>query len=298
MMKLLIKILLFFISILLLQSCKSVDLRSDYLVNNPDQADTKGRELLETSMKKMGYDKFSNTDVYEVTAQFNWKKGWLVMPMNAFPGNNKNDLQFRFATNTFDGQLEYLEGRKKGIIQGLQSWQGYKTSNDKDRFKKHQHDRYIWGLATYHYILESPFRMLEATVIRYAGEKEFENKQYDLVYATWGSEAPNNQYDRWLIYINKETGFIDLTEVTINDFFITMPKGLQHGTVRFDRRETSIGTYLPSKVSIQLLSPKKEESYVYYFTLSEYKFDEFNKDLLYPLEGLPLYGNSKPNEAH
>ncbi|WP_299433523.1 hypothetical protein [uncultured Aquimarina sp.] len=293
-MKLLIRLPLYFMFILMIQSCGSVDLRSDYLISNPNQADTKGRGLLEASMEKMGYNKFSKTDVYEVTAQFNWKKGWLVMPMNAFPGNNKNDLQFRFATNTFDGQLEYLEGRKKGVIQGLQSWQGYKSHSKKDELKKHEHDRYIWGLATYHYILESPFRILDATIIRYAGEKEFENKQYDLVYATWGSEEPNSKYDRWLIYINKETGFIDLTEVTINDFFITMPKGLQHGTVRFDRKETSIGAHLPSKISIQLLSPKKEEGYVYYFTLSNYKFDGFNKDILYPIEGLPLYGNSKP----
>ncbi|MFD2563774.1 hypothetical protein [Aquimarina rubra] len=296
-MKSFIKLLVLPTLLLIIQSCGSVDLRSDYLLSNPNQTDIKGRELLETSMKKMGYDKFSKTDVYEVTAQFNWKKGWLIMPMNAFPGNNKNDLQFRFATNTFDGQLEYLEGRKKGVIQGLQSWQGYKIKNENDELKQHKHDRYIWGLATYHYILEAPFRMLDATIIRYAGEREFENQQYDLVYATWGSEEPNNQYDRWLIYINKETGFIDLTEVTINDFFIKMPKGLQHGTVRFDLKKTNIGTYLPNKISIQLLSPKKEDSYVYYFTLSDYKFDGFNKDILYPIGGLPMYGNSKPYES-
>ncbi len=287
--------LLFTITLLfVLQSCKSVDLRSEYLLERPNQAESTGRELLQASMEKMGYDKLAETQVYEVTAQFKWKGVWLTMPMNAFPGNNKKDLQFRFATNTFDGQLEYLEGRKKGVIQGMQSWQGYKTKAGSDVIKEHEHDRYLWGLATYHYILESPKRMLDATIIRYAGEKELDGNAYDLVYATWGSEAPNNDYDRWLIYINKETGFIDLTEVTINDFFITMPKGMQHGTVRFEREKTSLGAYLPSKVQIQLLGPKKEENYVYYFTLKEYKFDTFDKQLLYPIAGLPEYGNSKP----
>ncbi|MEL6919211.1 MAG: hypothetical protein AAFO99_15955 [Bacteroidota bacterium] len=280
-----------------LQSCKSVDLRSQYLLERPDKQETKGYELLESSMKKMGYDKFAQTEVYEVTAQFKWKGIWLTMPMNAFPGNNQKDLQFRFATNTFDGQLEYLEGRKKGVVQGLQSWEGYKIQKDSDRIKRHEHDRYIWGLATYHYILESPKRMLDATIIRYAGEKEFEGKVYDLVYATWGSEEPNKKYDRWLIYINRETGFIDLTEVTINDFFIAMPKGMQHGTVRFERAKTSVGAYLPSKIQIQLLSPKGEKNYVYYFTLKNYKFNSFSKEKLYPLEGLPFYGNAKKEEG-
>lgn len=293
-MKSIKKLAYYFCLASIITSCGAVDLRTSTVLNDPNSTEQNGRLLLENSMKKMGYEAFSKTKVYEATAQFKWKGIWLTMPMNSFPGNNKKDLRFRFATNTFDGQIEYLEGRKQGTIQGIQSWQGYKTEVQSDFLKQHEHDRYLWGLATYHYILESPLRMLEATIIRYAGEKEQDGELYDLVYATWGSEAPNKNYDRWLIYINKKTGFIDLTEVTINDFFVPMPKSMQHGTVRFERELTSIGTYMPSKVQIQLQGPKEKDNYVYYFTVKNYVFDHFSKDELYPIEGLPFYGNTKP----
>ncbi|XLS30280.1 hypothetical protein ACJD0Z_05480 [Flavobacteriaceae bacterium M23B6Z8] len=214
--------------------------------------------------------------------------------MNAFPGNNNKPIQLRFATNSFDGQLEYLEGRKKGTIQGLQSWEGYKQETDSDFFKRHEHDRYLWGLATYHYLLEAPMHLPDAEIIRYAGKKLLDDINYDLVYVTWGSEAPNKEYDRFLAYIHPDTKFIDLLEVTINDFFLAMPKGMQHATARYDREKTSIGAYLPSEVTIQLKSPKKPNSKVYSFVLEDYQFDSFDKDLLYPIEGIPFYGFSKP----
>ncbi len=295
-MKSILKILIITLIAVGMQSCKSVDLRTDVVLNNPNSNEQKGKQLLEKAVKTMGYDKLTDAQVYETTAQFNWKGVWLTMPMNALPGNNNKDLKFRFATNSFDGQVEYLEGRKKGTIQGLQSWEGYKTEVDSDYLKQHEHDRYIWGLATYHYLLEAPYRVLnECDIIRYAGEKSFQGKNFDLVYATWGTEAPNKKYDRWLMYINKETGFIDMLEVTINDFFLPMPKGIQHATVHVEREKTSIGTYMPNNVIIQLKSPKKKENKVYSFALRDYKFDTFSKETLYPIDGLKFYGNSKPD---
>ncbi|GAA0873361.1 hypothetical protein GCM10009117_25080 [Gangjinia marincola] len=296
-MKYLFKFLIIVIAVSVLQSCKSVDLRSELLqsdsITNPEQ---RGRDLLNEAKIAMGYDKLSETEVYEVDALFNWKGIWLLMPMNAFPGNNNNALKLRLATNSFDGQVEYLEGRKTNTIQGVQSWQGYKKETNSDYIKRHEHDRYIWGLATYHYLLEAPMHLPDAEIIRYAGQKELEGINYETVYVTWGSEVPNKKYDRFLAYINPATKFIDLLEVTINDFFLPMPKGLQHATARYERKETSIGAFLPSNITIQLKGPKKIESKVYSFALSDYKFDAFDKALLYPLDDIEPIGFTKLND--
>ncbi len=284
------------IIVVVLTSCKAVDIRTDYLLSRSNgSTEAQGRELLAKAVDVMGYDKLEKTRSYEVTAQFNWKGAWLLLPMNALPGNNNNDIQFRFATNTFDGQVEFLEGRKDDKIFGIQSWQGYKVDPKTNEVKEKNRARHDWGLATYHYLLEAPFRLLnECEIIRYAGEKTVEGTTYSTVYATWGTEAPNKEYDRWLLYINQQTGFVDLLEVTINDFFLPMPKGMQHATVYVERSKTSIGTYMPNNVIIQLKSPKRKEKKVYSFALRNYKFDSFPKEQLYPLEGLKFYGNSKP----
>lgn len=280
-----------------LQACKSVDLRSDELISQSiSNAEQKGKQLLQEAKMTMGYHKLEATQVYEANAVFNWKGIWLTMPMNAFPGNNNNELKLRLATNSFDGQVEYLEGRKEGVIQGVQSWEGYKKEIKSDFIKQHEHDRYIWGLATYHYLLEAPMHLPDAEIIRYAGTKELDGINYETVYVTWGTEAPNKEYDRFLAYINPETKFIDLLEVTINDFFLPMPKGMQHATARYERKKTSIGTYLPSNVTIQLKGPKKAENKVYSFALSNYQFDAFDKSILYPLQDVEYVGFTKSKE--
>ena len=285
------------ILIIVLVSCKSVDLRTDYLTQNQNESlEAKGRSMLEDARNAMGYDKLNDADIYEADALFNWKGIWLLMPMNAFPGNNNKALKLRFATNSFDGQVEYLEGRKKGIIQGLQSWEGYRAENNSDYLKRHKRNRYLWGLATYHYLIEAPLHLPNAEIVKYAGRKEQDGILYELVYVTWGTEAPNKKYDRMLVYINPETKFIDILEVTINDFFLAMPKGMQHATARYDRKKTSIGTYLPNNVIIQLKGPKKKENKVYSFALKNYEFNSFDKKKLYPIKDLKYYGFTKPEK--
>ena len=95
------------------------------------------------------------------------------------------------------------------------------------------------------------------------------------------------------MYINKQTGFIDLTELTINDFFLPMPKGLKGATVQYEREKTNIGTFLPSLVTIQLGKPKKKKKYVYNFQLYDYQYDNFDKQELYPIAGLEEIGDAK-----
>ena len=278
---------------LVFYSCHTVDVRTDYALTNKAQSDyDKGKQLLTEAYQKMGYHELENVQTYKTTALFNWKMPWTMMPMNALPGNKGNKIEFKFTPNTFDGNVEFLEGRKKGKTYGIQSWQTYRINKDEslDQIKG---TRYNWGLATYHYVIEAPMRLLSAEIIRYAGEKSFNGKNYDLVYATWGEDKPHTEHDQWLVYINKQTGFIDLTELTINDFFLPMPKGFKGATVQYERQKTSIGTYLPSFVTIQLGEPKKKKKYVYNFELSDYQFDSFDEKELYPIADLERIGDAK-----
>lgn len=285
---LLITIVLFFFA-----SCKTVDIRPDYALKNRTETDTeKGKRLLKETYSKMGYDKLEATQTYEVNSLFKWKMPWTMMPMNALPGNKGKDIKFKFATNTFDGQVDYLEGRRKGKTYGLQSWETYISKEGKS-LKRKKKKRENWGLATYHYVIEAPMRLLGADIVRYAGEKEFNGQKYDLVYATWGQDAPHKQHDQWLVYINKETGMTDLTEITINDFFLPMPPGMKGATIQTKRSKTINGSYLPSLVTIQLGKPKKLKKHVYTFSLTNYNFDNFPVEELYPLQNVAKIGDAK-----
>lgn len=284
---------LLFLVVFALSSCKTVDIRTDYAMeSNTSSNVNKGKTLLKQAYLDMGYDKLEKTTNYEVNSLFKWKFPWSIMPMNALPGNKGKDIRFRFSTNDFNGQVTYLEGRKKGKTYGLQSWQDYRFKMEKD-LKSKKSKRYNWGLATYHYVIEAPMRLLGADIIRFAGEKEFNGKQYNLVYATWGQDAPHKEHDQWLVYINKQTGMIDLTEITINDFFLPMPPGMKGATIQTERKLTSNGSYLPSFVTIQLGEPKSPEKHVYTFELNDYEFDAFPKEELFPLKDIEQVGDAK-----
>jgi len=283
--------MLVLILLLGLGSCKLADIRTTTLKKGESTKEN-GRTLLEESINTMGYDNLQNFENYSVKSVFNWKPLWSMMPMNALPGNKNKEIEFHFSTNSFDGRVDYLEGRKKGDYHGLQSWQSYQSVNEKPvKFEKDK--RRSWGLASYHYMIEAPVRLLNAPIIKYAGTKSMYGKEYDLVFASWGSEKANKQHDQWLVYINKETKFIDLTQLTIRDFFLPFPRNMAHGTVQYLSRTNVDGIHLPSEVSIQLLKPKKQKKYVYKFELYDYQFDNLKQDNLYPNPNLQKLGDSK-----
>ncbi|MEO1051020.1 MAG: hypothetical protein AAFX87_10350 [Bacteroidota bacterium] len=288
--------LLIILIIGLLQACKMADVRPDQLksgrINASDQQ--KGQALLEESIKAMGYDKFATVETYETTAQFYWRFPWNTMPMHSFPGARNKPLRFRFQVGSFDGQAEYLAGRKEGYTFGLQSWETYceKPSTEAEQTKD---ARRSWGLATFHYILETPYRLLNADIITYAGSKEFEGQMYDLVFVSWDKPEPHKEHDQWLLYINQETKFVDLSHLTIRDFFVPFPKSMAVGTVRFNNRvKTDPGMMLPSDIVIQLLAPKKEKRHVYRLTFKDYAFNTFPIDEIKPFKDLKEYGDAKP----
>ncbi len=282
---------------LLLTSCAIANLRTEELVDEQIvNAEAKGRDLLQFTYEKMGYSALKTIETYGLTAHFTWSPLWGSMPMNSLPGAKNKDIRMRFAANTFDGQMEFLEGKKKGQIEGVQSFQAYDQASSVAKAETRSGKRYPWGLATYHYLTESSMRILGADIVRYAGETTFDGKGYNLVFLTWGDGTDKKNYDQWLVYINKATGFTDLVEVTITDFFLPMPGGMKNATVRFASREkTAIGAYLPTKTVVQLGRPKTDiEKDVYTFTFKDFSFDSFDKKTLYPLPDLPEYGDSKP----
>lgn len=281
-------------SLAVLTSCKRIDIRTSYaLAHNSKEDAIKGKRLLQATYKKMGYDKLESVDAYEVNSVFKWKTFWAMMPMNALPGNKGNEINFKFKPKTFDGSVTFLEGRKEGKTYGIQSWQTY-LKKPGESVKEVNSKRYNWGLATYHYLTESPMRLLGADIIRYAGETNFNGQDYDLVYVTWGKDEPHKEHDQWLIYINKSTEMIDLTEVTINDFFVPVPNGMKGATIQSERKMTSNGSYLPSFSTIQLGKPKRKSKYVYTFSMTDYKFDSFTADELYPLRDVEFIGDARP----
>ena len=65
------------------------------------------------------------------------------------------------------------------------------------------------------YLFELSFRVLEADDIAWAGEAVIDERDCDVVLATWGGLEPNSEFDQYLLYIDRKTHRLLFSEYTI-----------------------------------------------------------------------------------
>ncbi|NAS32409.1 hypothetical protein GTQ40_15600 [Flavobacteriaceae bacterium R38] len=281
--------------VFLMISCKLADLRTPevkQLDDNYRSNEQKGRELLNRAIQHQGFDKLVEAETYEIILKDRWK-GVAGKIGNVWPVNNKK-IALRFTPNTFDGQLEILEGRKKGTVWGMQSWQVYKLRPGKEVVLKKK-KRIAFGLAAFHYLFEGPTRLSKAPVIRYAGEGSYNNKKYDKVFVSWGVK-PDKKYDQYVVWIEKEKGVIELVSYTVRDNFLPSPKNIYATLILSDYRNID-GVLFPFQQTAQLNDPKKNlNHYIHKMQIEKFVMNTFSKDKLYPIKQLKTIGDKKPNK--
>ena len=60
-------------------------------------------------------------------------------------------------------------------------------------------------------------RIREAQIISYGGEETINGKTYNVLYATWGAEAANTDYDQFLLYLDQSTNKLEILYFTVRD---------------------------------------------------------------------------------
>lgn len=261
---------------------------------NSTELEDKGRAILEKVKEAHGSDVLTKHSTYQFTATDDWK-GMMSGIGKLWPQKNTN-MTFKYIPNTFDSQLIFNDGKTKGNIAGLQSWNYYEQNEGgKLDFSVKKNKKFTFGLAAFQYFTELPGRLSNAQIIRYAGEEELNGKMYDLVFVTWKQEKANRDVDQYIIYINKETSMLDYAIFTLRDNYLKMPgAGMMHGSIQFSNFKNIDGFMVPFRQSIFMMDPKKKESkYLHQLTISEFKFDSFNKAELYPDSSINPIGDDK-----
>jgi len=284
-----------FAALIFISSCSVSDIRTSYQKKDTNELEQeqKGKALLEETWLAHGFDKLKNHTTYEVSAKDHWK-GAMGKMGNLWGDSNNKPLKLRFSVGTFDNQVEFLEGKKAGTKAGLQSWNYYeKEEGGKAIFKKTK-KRIGFGLAAYHYFFELADRLRRAPIIRYAGEKTFEGKEYDVVFATWETIKANPDYDQYQLYINKKTKLVDFCLYTIRESYLPGAKKL-YGSIRYtDIREID-GIKVSFLQEVYINKPKALGKYLHQLKVTNFKFDSFPLSDLHPDKEIKAIGDDKPN---
>lgn len=148
-------------------------------------------------------------------------------------------IQITSVLGTDNSELTILNGPAKGKRCGVEAWKYYvKEGEDKKSFV--EQEKYMQKLMFKNYWFQFPFRISEAPIIAYAGEDTVDGETYDLVYATWGSEAANRDYDQYILYLDKKTRLVEWLYFTVREKFKFL-----HATNHFTDFRTVNGIVVP-----------------------------------------------------
>ena len=252
----------------------------------------KALAILNRAWLTHGMDQMSKKKVYEVIATNHWKG--IQGKFGKLWPNQKQLMKLQYAVGTFDSKVTFLNGKKQGEERGLQAWKYYvKEKGDSVlEFKKKTHRKTQFGLAAFHYFFELLDRLKKVDLIAYAGEKTFNGNQYELVFITWEKLEKHPEHDQYVLWINKKTNMMDYVHFTVHD--TPFPGNMVTGSVEFTQFKTIEGVKIPFEQIVYVGDPKANQNkYLHKLTVNDFKFDAFDKQVLYPKKELISIGDSK-----
>ena len=277
-----------FLSALLFQSCLH-DVRPRILKREGITAANtiKGKQILDQVWKKQGGDKLAQHQVYSFRGFDTWQGP--LAKIGRFWPDLATTLDFRFQVDTLDGQLTFVDGERQGTIIGLHNANYYEIKNGEteflDRYAK-SNVRAAFGLFGVQYFSELLGRLRQAPIISYAGKQAFNDKQYDLVFCTWGKPEPHIGNDQYLLWINQETGLLDYVEYSVREPHVKPPgyKMIGGALEYADYREID-GVLIPHDQIVYSIKKKANQNkFLHRWTISDFQFDSFHVERLKPIE--------------
>jgi len=264
--------LTFFLIIITVISCRIVDIRTIEVKENYDY--NKGMKILSEMSKAHSLKTWDTINTYSVhvTDEF---FGLLGKFGNPFP-NNKAAFDFTLIPKTFTSRAIFTDDKWKDIIWGIQSWKTYSNKgNTKSEFHAENDKLIEFWLPTYQYFFEVQLRVFEADKISYAGEREYNGKLYDLVFASWKSDKPQKDIDQYILWVERETKLLKRIQYTVRDQYRWI-----HATLFYNEYKNIGGLLIPKKMRISLMS-SNEDKIIHEINLTNIRLNEKEKmDLL------------------
>ena len=274
--------------LLVTQSCKLADVRTSTIDETELDREEKAIRLLDKVVTKYNLEKLASAETYSFKGSDKWHG--LNSLVNPFPENGEL-MEFRFRTNSFDGQCNYLEVNDP-TIRGVQSFNYYEIKEGAEATFKKKKSR-IFMIPAIQYFFELPLRLKSAPILKYAGTLEFEGKMYDLVLATWQKTAPHKEHDQYLLHISQETGHLNFVGYTVRDIYLPSPPNV-YGTVRFvDFKTSSDGITYPGTWNFEANGLRERDKFTHTITIDDLELNSFDVSELYPDADMKYLGDAK-----
>ncbi len=233
----------------------------------------KAKSLIKEMGEAHAIHKWNELETYNVIFEDTFF-GFLGKQANPF---KEADMTFSldYIPGTFNGQLEFLSGKDKGNIHGIQSWKTYQKIGDTYELKP---DKVMtFWIPTYQYFIEFPARIQEATAVDYIGQKTVNDIRCEGVLASWNTVDKQKEIDQYIIWMDAESKRIVKIEYTVRDAyqFIT-------GAASFTAYKEFDGILLPTVLPVE--SNLVKEGFMHSMQIKEFTRNKKRRSELEPLK--------------
>ena len=182
----------------------------------------KAYALLEETMKAQGYDNYEMHKSYEMET-INISKSWIASATKIW-SEDSAQLKYSISVAENNGKVEYREGEDKGFGAAFVDNQYYEKAINANHYTPADRNKaFIFGIEATKFLGEVAKGVKAAEFVAYAGEEEVNGQKYDVVFGTWESVEPNDDFDQYVLYINKDTKLIDRVKLTIRKPYFWAP---------------------------------------------------------------------------
>jgi len=264
------------------------DLRPDSLSTDTLTAEAaqRGRQLLAQAAERHGRSAWEIHSTLDLLATDTWFG--LIARTRFNPWSlSEQKLRMLLLRGTWSSRVELLSGPDTGTVWGIQSWHPYRAeSSGAPRFADDPTIQFY--LPTYQYFIEAAFRLGTAEIVADIGEARDQGETYDRVFATWGSVEAHIEHDQYIVWISRDSGFIERFEYTVRDF-----GGVAAGATRYSDYRSIDGVMVPHRLSIRLVMPGGLESEAHVLEIERAVWDTVDEALLRPNRELASEGQTK-----
>lgn len=194
-----------------------IDIRPAEIRGRAVDADNeaRGRQLLaQVAERYGGLERWRSLRATRAVLTDFWPAG--LMKTMGSPWRDGETLELTYLHGRDTARLVFRGGERDGHAWGIQNWLTYTRAGSAPAEFAPNNDIKFW-LPTIAYFFELPFRLVEASVVQYVGERHLDGRTYDLVYLTWNSPEPQADVDQYVAWINRKTGMLDYTQYTVRD---------------------------------------------------------------------------------
>lgn len=179
----------------------------------------RGRALLDRAAERAGgRARFSQFDHLRASATDDWDSFLGELAFLQYDKHQELDIWVK-TPEIGDTFIDLKNGSKKGQRWGVEDGAQYRIIDGK-RVPDNEPLSGLFIKAT-GVLMALPIHLSYADQVAYVDDVEFEGATYHRVFATWEQMAPQEKFDHWLVWINRETGLIEQAEFTVREYEAT-----------------------------------------------------------------------------